>query len=1160
MSLQPLPLSSNDADLNKWHELFKLAEIFTSKFTLESQITYLTNIFEQNISCKASLWLSASFSDLLKHEGLENNRTLLRDLSPLMDEAYNERRIMPKLQSTSMDVYSPMMIAIPLMIEDDILGIIQLEKIGQVGFSIHEFEFSLSLGIQYSMALNQSRQKTHSHYLQQSIAQITSIEEISKSIMSNLDRDSLLNSVLSLVHQKYGFTKTRIYTVRGGDKRVLKQIGITDDGLEPEKLYYYEKDAGPLSWSISRLEPIVINNTSLDDQFSPSSFEKNIQSELVIPLLNGELLVGVLELCSNSVDTFDPDTIKGFQYLSQNIALAIRNANLYRSEHMRRLMYDRLLEVVGSISAEVSVDDVLQNLLDVLEEILPWDAAAIWLIDSSGNETGIGQFTSSLRLAATQIKEQFSEETDQIHSLENNTLFDKYIQNSVDANDLLSIYPWISENINGDTPEIRNSASTYEPLGAILGFKSDYSALGAPLIINKQPIGMIVLAHHLTDQYSYESQSVAIAFTNYASIAIENIRLYAAAHDQAWISTVLLQVAEATQSITNIDELLETVVGMFPGLIGVDACTIFLWDQSIEAFFPKASNGFDAEQLARLDTWDIYPGSVIAFDQLKQSKTPVILTTDTLSDDIEKQIFPNYDFSKDLLILFPLTTQNSLCGAILIDFTNSTLEINSSQEVWNEKYTLIQGTARQTAVAIENLQLIKSQEEEAYISVALLQVAQAIVSLNQLDEILGSIVRITPILVGVKRCIIYLWDSKDLVFRQSELFGFSKNDLIIMGQVIKANEFPFIETIQQSNQIVYHPLGPANSPVTWNEIAPGDTFIVEGFAPDSDEEISIKLDSRSFINHERLLIGFPLSVKGEILGAMLIEEEDPIKGSLSLHIREKRIEIVKGITQQAAIAIKNELLQQEAVKSERMERELQLAREIQTTFLPDRLPELPGWDIGARWQPARQVGGDFYDILILDDDRIGFVIADVADKGMPAALFMTLIRTLIRAAAKEKLSPASVLKQVNELLIPDSKHGMFVTVFYGVFSLNSGIVVYANAGHNPPIVKQINRAELIELTRTSIALGIFEDIEVEERELCMNPGDWILLYTDGITEAFSAKEEIFGTERLFNLLVDYKFISSDELLDRIEGSVNEFITGTDLSDDMTLATIFRKLP
>jgi phosphoserine phosphatase RsbU/P len=243
-----------------------------------------------------------------------------------------------------------------------------------------------------------------------------------------------------------------------------------------------------------------------------------------------------------------------------------------------------------------------------------------------------------------------------------------------------------------------------------------------------------------------------------------------------------------------------------------------------------------------------------------------------------------------------------------------------------------------------------------------------------------------------------------------------------------------------------------------------------------------------------------------------------------------------------------------------MERELQLAREIQATFLPDRLPEISGWDIDVRWQPARQVGGAFYDFLLLDENQIGFVIADVADKGMPAALFMTLIRTLIRAAAKEKPSPAAVLKQVNELLIPDARHGMFVTVFYGVFSLKSGMVVYANAGHNPPVVKQLNQDSLIQLTRTGMALGIFNDIEIKEREISLNLGDWMLLYTDGITESFSQQGEMFSTERLFRELLEHKFLSSKGLLDMIERSVNEFIEGTDLSDDMTLAAIYRKLP
>lgn len=1160
MSLQLSPHSNhNDVDSSKWDELLSLAEILSTQDSLESQLTCVTSLFKRIFSCKTRIWLAKSFSDLVSNESLPNNATLLSDLSPLMEQAYHEKQIIPIFQANSSDVDLYLVIAIPLIISDEVFGIIQLDRTDQGGFTFQDVEFCSGLAKQFSVSLNYIRQKTNNDSLKQNYDRLTSIKDISQSILSNLDRDSLLNSILSLLHQKYGFTRINIFTIRGVDKKVIKRIGISNIGIEPEITYYGEQDTDPVGWSLSHQELVIIDDTSLVNRFSASVFDKNTLSEMVIPLFHGESFVGVLDLCSDSTYAFDPTTIKIFRLLADNIAVAIRNANLYRSEQMRRSIYDRLQNVAGILSADLSLDNLLWNLLDELENILPWDASAIWLVDTISNETGMGQFTSSLRLAAARSKTLPSVESFQTLSVDTKDLFEKYIQNSADAGYLLSSYPWLSEIINSETPVIRNSTSNYEPLGAILGYKSEYSAIGAPLMVNDQSLGIIVLVHHLPDQYDNETQSIVNAFTNYASIAVENTRLYAAAHDQAWISTVLLQVAEATQSITNLDELLETVVSILPGLIGVDACTIFLWEQSIEAFFSRASNGFEDDQLARLNAWDISPGSVVAFERLKESRSPVILNTDTISDEIATQVFPNYDLRRDLLILFPLITQNCLCGAILIDFSNSNLDINSSQELWDEKYTLIQGAAHQAAIAIENLQLVKSQEEEAYISVALLQVAQAIVSLNQLDEILGTIVRITPILVGVKRCIIYLWDGKDLVFRQSQYFGFSKNDLVIMGTVIKAKEFPFIEAIQHNNQIICHPIGTANSPPSWNEITPGDYHVIEDITLDVDEEISNKLDVSSLNTRERLLIGFPLSVKGEILGVMLIEEEDSIKGSPSLHVREKRIEIVKGITQQAAIVIMNELLQQEAVKSETMERELQLAREIQATFLPNRLPELTGWDIDVRWQPARQVGGDFYDILILDENRIGFVIADVADKGMPAALFMTLIRTLIRAAAKEKSSPAAVIRQVNELLIPDAKHGMFVTVFYGVFSLNSGKVVYANAGHNPPVVKQFNRDDLIELTRTSMALGLFNDIEIEERELSLNPGDWMLLYTDGITEAFSLEGEMFSTKRLYDLLSEHKFISSIGLLDLIEGKISEFIQGIDLSDDITLAAIYRKL-
>jgi len=159
------------------------------------------------------------------------------------------------------------------------------------------------------------------------------------------------------------------------------------------------------------------------------------------------------------------------------------------------------------------------------------------------------------------------------------------------------------------------------------------------------------------------------------------------------------------------------------------------------------------------------------------------------------------------------------------------------------------------------------------------------------------------------------------------------------------------------------------------------------------------------------------------------------------------------------------------VVRERLETEIQLARQIQQTFIPETLPQHPGWELAARWKTALQVGGDFYDVIELADHKLGIIIADVADKGVPAALFMALTRTLVRAAVAENLSPAEVLKRVNDLLIPDTRQGMFVTAVYAVLDQDNGEITYANAGHNPPLwIHSSKQTE--KLTRTGIALGV----------------------------------------------------------------------------------------
>jgi sigma-B regulation protein RsbU (phosphoserine phosphatase) len=285
-------------------------------------------------------------------------------------------------------------------------------------------------------------------------------------------------------------------------------------------------------------------------------------------------------------------------------------------------------------------------------------------------------------------------------------------------------------------------------------------------------------------------------------------------------------------------------------------------------------------------------------------------------------------------------------------------------------------------------------------------------------------------------------------------------------------------------------------------------------------------------------------------------------------LREKRLEIITGISQQAALAIQNDRLQLEMIERGRLEREMQLAHQIQKAFLPDTLPELPGWQLGALWRPAREVAGDFYDVFQLPGEKLGLVIADVADKGMPAALFMTLIRTLVRATVQGIDSPAGVLERVNDVMVPDARGGMFVTIVYLVLDLNTGQIIYANAGHNPPYVVRGATVEIEQMLKGGMALGVLEGNRIEEKVVTLNPGDTIILYTDGVTEVFSPSGEMFGEDGLKKIIrsvygggnQDFSAPesgSAQTMLDAIDDAVKDFIQDLPLPDDLTLLTLKR---
>jgi len=271
---------------------------------------------------------------------------------------------------------------------------------------------------------------------------------------------------------------------------------------------------------------------------------------------------------------------------------------------------------------------------------------------------------------------------------------------------------------------------------------------------------------------------------------------------------------------------------------------------------------------------------------------------------------------------------------------------------------------------------------------------------------------------------------------------------------------------------------------------------------------------------------------------------------LSLTI-EKAIEQIQYIK-----AMQHEHNQLESLKGD-----LAVAREIQQAILPRIFPPFPEnagqLDIAASMNAAKDVGGDFYDFFRIDDDRIGFVIADVSGKGVPAAIFMAVSRTLIRATGIRGVCPSECITYSNELLAQESANFMFVTVFYGIYNIKTGEVTYTNAGHNPPyVMKADGSVEMFPLSK-DLVVGAIDDFNFSQDTLTLDHGDTLLLYTDGVTEAINHTNEEFGEQRLEATLKRHTQDNCQEIVDSIKADVADFVGDTEQSDDITILAIKR---
>lgn len=1010
-------------------------------------------------------------------------------------------------------------VVLPLSVTGQIFGVFDIQSDRVYGFNENDLTVLRVLAANISIAIESTRLFQG---LQRQADQMATVAEASRALTQILDTDQLLQRIVDLIHTRFGFPFVHLYLVDPVQSKIIFKAGSGErSGRFDQAHVSYDLDAkkGVIPWVVQHNAGKRVNDVEQEPLYRNTPFaEDHSGSELSIPLQFGGEVLGVLDIQSEDRNAFTAEDQQLMETFADNIAIAIRNARLYRSEKWRRQVAESLRDVAGLLSNNAALDDVLQAILDQLQKNLPCDAAGIWLFDPNSSA---GEPIENRRL---------------------------YLAASLACNDLesedlgkLNFMPddWVKKALMQAEPTIRSSDETIGPIAAHYNFSSDYSSIAAPLHTGDEILGMLTLIHRQPGRYGLESQKITSAFASYAAIAIENTRLYETSQEQAWVATILLQVAQATQTQTNLDELVHTIVRLTPMVAGIKGCALFLRNAASDVYSLHAIYGIGSSNEPPPDiTYPLPLPDAVLLAELTLTREPLLVIDP--AEDLALPEALEQDLLCDTLILLPIIAHGEVLGAFMLaNDSDQPMVAEESQFISEERMKIIRGIIQQTAVAVENIQLLEARQEEAYISTVLLQAAQVVVSSADLVDTLDSIVHLMPILAGIESSAIYMWDAAEKVFVLTEATEKSSDSSEeLLGTTYEPGDFSMLDAVFNNDRPIAFPF-------------------VENVLPIEDWDLALPDEGQTdptpvLQSRFPVLLGFPLSAKDDRYGVLLALDRN-----LSAN-RDRRFELIYGIAQQVSLAIQNDILNKEMLDRQRLEREFQLAREIQQTFLPSQIPPMPGWEMDVRWNTAQQVGGDFYDYFLLPDGRLAVIIADVSNKGLAASLYMTVTRTLIRAAALESTSPAQTLERVNDLLLMNSQNGLFVTTFYGLLNMPEGILIYTIAGHNPPLVIQNRAKKVIELDKGGIALGALPNIQLEDRRLELEPGDCLLLYTDGVTEAFNNDDQMYGTPRLKSLLNEAWGKSAHQVLAILDRDLQAFRDSAPLSDDTTILAICRE--
>jgi serine phosphatase RsbU (regulator of sigma subunit)/putative methionine-R-sulfoxide reductase with GAF domain len=431
---------------------------------------------------------------------------------------------------------------------------------------------------------------------------------------------------------------------------------------------------------------------------------------------------------------------------------------------------------------------------------------------------------------------------------------------------------------------------------------------------------------------------------------------------------------------------------------------------------------------------------------------------------------------------------------------------------------LVELVSSQLALAFLEAANYAQQQEEAWFTTVLLEIARHAAQPGDAAVALLAVLQLTTLLAGAGWTILLIADPGGGRLTVGPTAGLKRSALERLGEV----SFP-----------------------------PDSFAVAAPFGDETPRALTLPPQLAEATGTEAAMASVLTDGK-HLLGLLLVQGES---------VEGRRSSLLTGIAHQISLRLENSALSEQVAVRRSLERELRTARAIQESFLPDAPPEHPAWEIGAYWRAARSVGGDFYDFIPLppgpEGPRWGLVIADVSDKGVPAALYMALTRTLLRTVAPIDVDPGLTLGRLNHLLLVETSSDMFVSAWYAIWEPEAARLTYASAGHNPPFLFRPGRGASV-LPNGQTVLGVLPDVEYRVGSLELSPGSLLLMYTDGVTEA-SDGTELFGVQRIEHTVLGMPSWEPPQVLAALGERVAAFSGLPDPADDLTIVCLHRRL-